>query len=547
MSFGSRAPAPWHLDENISRRASVAINLKLDKASTSDFTVNYTIGGTATPSSYSLFLSSRKVTPGSDFVIRWFTPGTVKVPAGKTGGWASLGRIWIYFVDDSVHEDSETVLLTLVEGEGYQVGSPSTFTIVIVDDDPKPTASFTSASQSAGEGSGTHDVEVRLDPAPVTDITLAYTVTGTATSGSDYTALSGTVAVSKGAATATIPVTLIDDSAQEGSETVVLKLAAGEGYEVSSSGTHTLTIVDDDTPTASFALASQSVDEGSGTHDVEVRLDPAPSTDITLAYTVTGTATSGTDYTALSGTLSVPKGATTATVPVAVIDDSVHESSETLVLTLTAGEGYAVGNPDTHTLTIVDDEPTVAFASASQRAGEGSGTHDVEVRLDKAPPSDTTFAYTVTGTATAGSDFTIANSGTLSVPAHATTATIPVTLIDDSVPESNETVVLTLVDGGAAYQVGSPGTHTLTIAANDAQPPATSSASFASGTYRVNEGNALRPELVLSHWRSEAVTVGRGGARPRRGAERCGLRGRPLAREHPGGGDAPHVQHRDVR
>ena len=208
VSFGSRAPAPWHLDENISRRASVAINLKLDKASPSDFTVNYTIGGTATPGSHSLWESSRKVTPGSDFVIRWFTPGTVKVPAGKTGSpyWSSLGRIWIHFVDDSVHEGSETVVLTLAAGEGYQVGSPSTFTVVIVDDDPRPAKaiSFASASQSAGEGSGTRNVEVTLNPAPATDIALDYTVTGTATAGSDYTALSGTVAVSKGAATATI-------------------------------------------------------------------------------------------------------------------------------------------------------------------------------------------------------------------------------------------------------------------------------------------------------------------------------------------------------
>ena len=469
VSFGSRAPAPWHIDENIfSRGTAVPINLKLDKASPSDFTVNYTIGGTATPSSYSLFLSSRRVTPGSDFVIRKFTPGTVKVPAGKTGRWLSLGRIWMSFVDDSVHEDSETVLLTLVEGEGYQVGSPSTFTVVIVDDDPRPAKaiSFASASQSAGEGSGTRNVEVTLNPAPATDIALDYTVTGTATAGSDYTALSGTVAVSKGAATATIPVTLIDDSAQEGSETVVLTLAAGSGYGLVSPDKHTLTIVDDDGPlTAFFASASQSADEGSGTRDVEVRLNKATASDITLAYTVTGTATSGSDYTALSGTVTVPARATTATIPVALIDNSVPESSETVVLKLTAGSGYAVSSSGTHTLTIVDDEPTISFASASQSAGEGSGTHDVGVTLNPAPPSDITLAYTVSGTATSRWDYT-ALSGTVTVPAHATTATIPVTIVDDVAYEASETVVLKLA-AGATYHVGSPGTHTLTIANDD--------------------------------------------------------------------------------
>ena len=93
-----------------------------------------------------------------------------------------------------------------------------------------------SRTQSAGEGSGTHDVEVRLDKAPLADIMLAYTVSGTATSGSDYTALSGTVAVPRGATTATIPVTILDDGVQDRGETVVLTLAAGKGYRVGSPG-----------------------------------------------------------------------------------------------------------------------------------------------------------------------------------------------------------------------------------------------------------------------------------------------------------------------
>ena len=180
--------------------------------------------------------------------------------------------------------------------------------------------------------------------------------------------------------------TLIDDSAQEDSETVVLTLAAGSGYGLVSPDKHTLTIVDDDRPlTAFFASASQSADEGSGTRDVEVRLNKATASDITLAYTVTGTATSGSDYTALSGTVTVPARATTATIPVALIDNSVPESSETVVLKLTAGSGYAVSSSGTHTLTIVDDEPTISFASASQSAGEGSGTHDVGVTPEPGP------------------------------------------------------------------------------------------------------------------------------------------------------------------
>ena len=158
--------------------------------------------------------------------------------------------------------------------------------------------------------------------------------------------------------------------------TVVLTLSAGSGYEVGSPGTHTLTIAASDPPTVSFASASQTVQEGSGTSNVTVNLSPAPATDITLSYTVDGTATSGSDYTALSGTLSVPKDATTATIPVAIIDDGANEGAETVVLTLATGSGYEVGSPDTHTLTIAaSDVPPQDVLRAARGASRRQRTH----------------------------------------------------------------------------------------------------------------------------------------------------------------------------
>ena len=387
-----------------------------------------------------------------------------------------------------------------------------------------PTVSFASASQSAGEGSGTHDVGVRLGKAPATDITLAYTVGGTATSGSDYTALSGTVTVPKDATTATIPVTLIDDSVPESSETIVLTLAAGSDYAVGSPDTHTLTIAANDPPTASFASASQSAGEGTGTHDVEVRLDKAPATDLTLAYTVDGTATSGSDYTALSGTVTVSAGATTATLPVTLIDDSAEEGSETVVLTLATGSDYEVGSPDTHTLTIAasDGPPRISFEPLEGRPDvnartwwvkEGSGTHDVKVKLSPAPASDITVKYKVVGNATSGSDYT-ALSGTVTVPKGATTATIPVTIIDDNEPEYAEEIALWLL-GSSGYELTRPFTHHIIIDPSDGPPwvslvPALQSAGEGSGTHDVGVrlGPAPAADIAFAYTVTGTATSG---------------------------------------
>ena len=436
------------------------VEVRLSPAPTTDITLNYLVRGTALAGwDFKITNFFRRLWPGTSEKY-----GTVTVPAG-----AKTATIPVTIIDDSVHESDETIVLVLFGNGRVWITNQHRHTLTIVDNERK--VSFASASQSVGEGAGTRNVGVTLDKAPTSDITVKYTVGGTATAGSDFTiADSGTVTVPAGAKTATIPVTIIDDSVGENSETVVLKLAAGESYQVGNPGMHTLTIVDDE-PVLSFASASQSVGEGSGTNNVGVTLSPAPTTAVTFTYTVGGTAAAGSDFTiADSGTLSVPKGATTALIPVTVIDDSVHESDETIVLTLAASGGYGVVSPGTHTLTIAaNDAPTVSFASASQSVDEGAGTHNVGLRLSPAPTTAVTFTYTVGGTATAGSDFTIANSGTVTVPAGTTTTAIPVTIIDDSVTENSETVVLKLT-GSAGYKVGSPGTHTLTIAAND--PPA---------------------------------------------------------------------------
>ncbi|HBP53278.1 MAG TPA: hypothetical protein DD643_02495, partial [Synechococcus sp. UBA8638] len=104
----------------------------------------------------------------------------------------------------------------------------------------------------------------------------------------------------------------------------------------------------------------------------------------------------------------------------------------------------------------------ISFSQESDSVEEDVGTHNVGVTLNPAPAANTTFTYTVSGTATAGSDFTIANSGVVTVPAGATTATIPVTIIDDSIEDSGETVVLTLSPNDD-YAMGVIGTYTLTI------------------------------------------------------------------------------------
>ena len=81
------------------------------------------------------------------------------------------------------------------------------------------------------------------------------------------------------------------------------------------------------------------------------------TTALTVDFALGGTATSGSDYSAAPASpLTIPAGATSATITVTPIDDSVVESAETVVATLIAGTGYEIGTPSTATVTIADDD-----------------------------------------------------------------------------------------------------------------------------------------------------------------------------------------------
>ena len=75
---------------------------------------------------------------------------------------------------------------------------------------------------------------------------------------------------------------------------------------------------------------------------------------LVVNYTISGTATNGVDYNSLPGSVTIPAGSTTATIPVQAIGDALAEGTETLTLTLATGTGYNLGSVGTATMKILD-------------------------------------------------------------------------------------------------------------------------------------------------------------------------------------------------
>ncbi len=143
-------------------------------------------------------------------------------------------------------EPTETVILTVSANALYGIGSPSAATVNITDND-LPTVNVNATDDSAAEaGLATGTFTITRGGDLTSPLTVNYTIGGSATNGSDYATLSGSVVIAAGSASATVVVTPADDGLDETNETVVLTLAAGAGYQVGSSNDDTVTIADND-------------------------------------------------------------------------------------------------------------------------------------------------------------------------------------------------------------------------------------------------------------------------------------------------------------
>ena len=259
-------------------------------------------------------------------------------------------------------------------------------------------------------------------------------------------------------------------------------------------------------PALQFDSATYSVGEGEGSATITVTRTGSTTGVSAVQYaTSNGTATAPADYTAKSGTLTFNAGETIKTFTIPIVNDTLHESDETVNLTLSNPTGRALGNLSTAVLTIVDDDTagTVQFSSATYSVNENTASVTITVTRTGGTASGVKVNYaTSDGTATAGSDYT-AKSGTLTFRAGVAQKTFTIPITNDTLDESDETVNLTLSDPTGGATLGTPDTAVLTIIDNDSGGVL----QFSSATYSVNEG-VLSGKAIIKVTRSGGTASG---------------------------------------
>ena len=306
------------------------------------------------------------------------TTGPVTVMAGQTEA-----KFTVPVNDDTTDEPDQTFTLTLSGvSSNAQLAADPTAEGTIDDDDDPPT--LTVADLRHDEGDLIASVTVSLSE--VSEKRVIFGIRGLDRAGDTASDAdwqpnesvgifieAGTMSGSRGAAL------VLNDTLDEDDETLTVEAYDLQNAQGSSSDREaTITIVDDD-PTPTVTVAAAAAAEGDKVA-FAVTLSAVSGRDVEVGYATsvaTGdTAVSGTDFTAATGTLTIPAadGTATGTVEVQTTQDSAEEDDETFTLTLSATKNVALGTPSTAKGTIEDNDaaavlPTLSIGNASGDEG----------------------------------------------------------------------------------------------------------------------------------------------------------------------------------
>jgi hypothetical protein len=414
-----------------------------------------TVGSTVT-----LDGSASSDADGHPLTYKW---SLLSRPPGSGAVLADSTSVNPSFVADAAGD----YVVQLIVNDGFLDSAPDTVAIHVIEA-ALPLVSIAATDDVAAEpGTDTGTFTVTRTGSTSSALTVSFSVTGSATNGTDYQTVPASVVIPAGSSSTTIVIGPLDDNADEGSESVVLTLVADPTYTIGA-GQATVTIADNDgnivTAVATVPAASEA-----GPVSGTIRFSRTGDTSAPLAITVgrSGSAVAA-DYTGAPGDASfnvtIPAGQATFDITITPQKDNLVEGSETLVLSVNPGSGYSIGTPGTATIVIADDPAVVTISAADPSAAEPGGDTGAFVftRTGGDIGSPLTVNYTIGGTATNSSDYALISTA-ITIAATESSATLTITPLADNSVEPAETVILTLA-GSGNYDIGAAATATVTIA-----------------------------------------------------------------------------------
>ncbi|NEO85000.1 MAG: DUF4114 domain-containing protein [Spirulina sp. SIO3F2] len=399
---------------------------------------------------------------------------------------------------------------------------PARMSLAVAAPPPQHRYNFNAPQYSTPEGNSIQlnnlVIVTRTGPLDVSSTVEVVLSSGTATVGSDVVAGPIRVEFALGEASKTVPLEILGDRQVEPAETFTLSFAQHAG---TTQPTTTFTIENDDqpiaaTPTYDFSSARFSTPEGDVTNTTNVvtvlrsgDLSQASSVDIVLQPGNSNPATAGQDFTVGPVTVNFAPGETSQVVAIERRGDRLPEPNETIALSFAQHAGTT---QPTATLTLANDDVLTVYDFASARFSnpEGDNTNVTTVvtvlrsgDISAASTVDVVLSGGNPNPATAGQDFT-AGPVTVNFAPGEASQTVAIEILGDRLPETSETIALTLANFSVGTQAGTTQpTATLTVVNEDAPPLY----DFEQASYTVAEGDVASTVTVVTVVRSQNTDI----------------------------------------
>ena len=476
--------------------ADAQITLRLSHAASSDVSVNYQTGG-------------GDATPVADYTPRSLTKTTFT--AGQLEKTLSTATF-----DDSDLEPTEYFNWMLSNESNAQLAQDSGSSWIL-DNDGVPTLSVDDTSVNEGTQAS---FTVRLSGPADSDVSVSYETqpdpfagTAAAVPAQDFAVLSGTVTIAQGERTATVEVPVPDDALNEGTETFWLRLDADSTTDADISDAVGVASILDNDPLPHLSIHKATAIEGEPVQ-FELRLDTPSGRVIRAEYVATvlstadpeNQATPVRDFDATPRSVVIPAGVTEVIAELDTVIDSISEYEEQFLVRL-FNATHAVITDSRAVGTIIDQNDLPRATIADTEAVEGAGSIEFTVTLSHSSTAPITFLYSTYSTPddtatddTATGDYVAITDSTLTVAANNTSGTFTVTLVDDTVSESDETFKVQLRNPNGATLIDDEAIAT--IIDDDGLPRFVITDSRAAETY-----DSIEFTVTLSHQSAQTTSV----------------------------------------
>ena len=353
-------PAPAMAAITLSGPASVS-----ESAGTATYTL--TCGGTITDVLAGTFTVAPGPAPAAAAGDDYTDPSLTALPFTCVPLVPSQATLQVPIVNDTSDETDEKFTVSATTLPGVQT--------TIVDDDP--VASIDAALYLAEGDSGTSvaDLTVTLASAAAQATTIGYSTEDfSATSGSDYTATSGSLVIPVGQTTGTISIPIIGDTTtEEVAEAFFVNLLTTDNGSLNATKKQAaVAIYDNDTaglPRVSLGK-SPTVEEGnSGTGNIlfNVTLSSAATQRTEVAWKTTQWTATAADFDPASGKVVFQAGEKSKTISIDVKGDRRDEPDEAFAVTLQNPVGAVLGTKESFGVIQDDDGPKMSIGKPRLR------------------------------------------------------------------------------------------------------------------------------------------------------------------------------------